>query len=312
MRRILVTGGAGFIGSNLVHYLAQLGDQIIVIDNLSTGNKNNLNGLDDIIEFIEGDIRDISLLRARFAGVEVVFHQAALPSVPRSVKDPLLSNASNIDGTLNVLIAAKETGVRRVVLASSSSVYGDTELLPKTEDMPGNPLSPYAVTKFVGELYARVFTRIYGLETVSLRYFNVFGPRQDPNSQYAAVIPKFIISMLKGKSPKIYGDGEQSRDFTFVDNIVRANILAAKASNVSGQVFNIGCGNSYTINQAITLLNAILGTHISAVHEQSRPGDIKDSLASIEKARCLLAYEPNVSFEEGLRRTADWFRTLNR
>jgi nucleoside-diphosphate-sugar epimerase len=304
----LVTGGAGFIGSNLVRHLVENGERVIVIDNLSTGRKENLAGLEKNVDFIEGDIRDISLLKERFVGVETVFHQAAVPSVPRSVKDPLLSNANNIDGTLNVLVAAKEVGVRRVVLAASSSAYGDTEVLPKTEDMPGNPLSPYAVTKYVGELYARVFTKIYGLETISLRYFNVFGPRQDPNSQYAAVIPKFIISMLNGESPRIYGDGEQSRDFTFVDNVVRANMLAAEAKDVAGEVFNVGCGTRYTLNYLLERLNAILGTDVSAVYEQPRPGDVRHSQASIEKANRLLGYTPVVTFDEGLRQTVDWFR----
>jgi nucleoside-diphosphate-sugar epimerase len=311
MPRFLVTGGAGFIGSNLVRHLTENGERVIVIDNLSTGKKENLAGLERNVDFIEGDIRDISLLKERFVGVETVFHQAALPSVPRSVRDPLLSNANNIDGTLDVLVAAKDMGVRRVVLAASSSAYGDTEVLPKTEDMPGNPLSPYAVTKYVGELYAKVFTRLYGLETVALRYFNVFGPRQDPESQYAAVIPKFIISILNGESPRIYGDGEQSRDFTFVDNVVRANVLAAEAKDVAGEVFNVGCGARYSLNYLLERLNTILGTDISAVYDQPRPGDIKHSQASIEKANRLLGYTPMVTFNEGLRKTVGWFCQSN-
>lgn len=242
MKHWLVTGGAGFIGSHLAGKIIGKCDKLTVIDNLSTGHLENLSEFKDEIEFIKGDIRDIDLLRNLFSGVEVVFHQAALPSVPRSVKDPIASNANNIDGTLNVLVAARDAGVRRVVCAASSSAYGDTEVLPKTEDMPSNPLSPYAVTKYVGELYAKVFSRVYGLETVCLRYFNVFGPRQDPNSQYAAVIPKFIIDMSKGEKPHIYGDGEQSLDFTYIDNVVEANLLAANAPGVSGEMFNIACG----------------------------------------------------------------------
>jgi nucleoside-diphosphate-sugar epimerase len=233
----LVTGGAGFIGSHLTSALANKRKKVTVIDNLSTGHLENLSDAMDDIKFIKGDIRDIEFLKKCFREVDVIFHQAALPSVPRSIKDPTASNASNIDGTLNVLVAARDAGVKRVICAASSSAYGDTEVLPKTEEMPGNPLSPYAVTKYVGELYSKFFSRVYGLETVCLRYFNVFGPHQDPNSQYAAVITKFIIAMSKGESPHIYGDGEQSRDFTYIDNVVEANILAASAPNVSGEVF---------------------------------------------------------------------------
>ncbi|MBE3584478.1 MAG: SDR family oxidoreductase, partial [Limnochordaceae bacterium] len=263
------------------------------------------------IEFIQGDIRDLGLLRRAFAGAEVIFHEAALPSVPRSIADPLATNENNIDGTLNVLVAAKEMGVKRVVIAASSSAYGDTERLPKVENMPANPLSPYAVTKYVGELYGRVFSRVFGLETVSLRYFNVFGPRQDPASQYAAVIPKFILAMLRGEQPLIHGDGNQSRDFTYVDNVVEANLLAAKVPGIGGEVFNIGCGARFTLNELVAALNRILGTRITPRYGPPRPGDVRHSLASIEKAGKLLGYRPTVGFEAGLKRTVDWFVALD-
>jgi nucleoside-diphosphate-sugar epimerase len=308
LKHCLVTGGAGFIGSQLTNELVKKCDRVTVIDNLSTGRLENLSEIMDDIEFIRGDIRDIDILKKLFKGVEVVFHQAALPSVPRSVKDPIASNASNIDGTLNVLVASRDAGVKRVVCAASSSAYGDTEVLPKTEDLPGNPLSPYAVTKYVGELYSNVFSRIYGLETVCLRYFNVFGPKQDPNSQYAAVIPKFIIAMSKGESPHIYGDGEQSRDFTYIDNVVQANLLAASAPDVSGEMFNVACGERYTINGLVDNLNEIFGTSIKPIYDPPRTGDVRHSMASIEKANKLFGYRPVVTFQEGLRRTVEWFK----
>lgn len=305
--RCVVTGGAGFIGSNLVRRLVGCADEVVVLDNLSTGRIENLKGLESRVEFVQGDVRDAGLLNRLFKGAEVVFHQAALPSVPRSIQDPIASNASNVDGTLNVLVAAREAKVRRVILAGSSSVYGNTAALPKVEDMPTNPLSPYAVTKLVGELYGRVFTHVYGLETVTLRYFNVFGPRQDPNSQYAAVIPKFIMKMSRGEQPEIYGDGEQSRDFTYVENVVEANILAATVEGVAGEVFNIGCGERHTLNELVEKLNYLLGTTIEPKYGPPRPGDVRHSMASIEKATTLLGYRPLVSFDEGLRRTVEWF-----
>jgi nucleoside-diphosphate-sugar epimerase len=310
LKHCLVTGGAGFIGSHLTTALVNKSFKVTVIDNLSTGHLENLSEVLDDITFIRGDIRDIELLKKSFKGVDVVFHQAALPSVPRSIKDPIVSNASNIDGTLNVLVAARDAGVKRVICAASSSAYGDTEVLPKSEEMPSNPLSPYAVTKYVGELYSKVFSRVYGLETVCLRYFNVFGPRQDPNSQYAAVIPKFIIAMSKGESPRIYGDGEQSRDFTYIDNVVEANLLAASASDVSGEVFNIACGERYTINGLVDKLNEIFETNIEPEYDPPRPGDVRHSMASIEKAEKFLGYKPVVTFQEGLRRTVEWFTKI--
>lgn len=312
MSSCIVTGGAGFIGSNLVRRLVAEGYKVTVIDNLSTGCLDNLQGLQDKITFVEGDIRDLRLLCELFKGADVVFHQAALPSVPRSIADPLSSNENNVTGTLNVLIAARDSRVKRVVLAASSSVYGNTETLPKTEDMRANPLSPYAVTKHVGELYAKVFSEIYGVEAVALRYFNVFGPRQDPNSQYAAVIPRFVMAMLCGRRPTIYGDGEQSRDFTYVDNVVEANLLAAKAQGIAGEVINIGCGERFTINTLVAQLNRILGTNIEPEYKPARQGDVRHSLASIEKAKELLGYTPQIPFEEGLRRTVEWFRAKSR
>ncbi len=308
MSKCVITGGAGFIGSNLVRRLIGEGYEVTVIDNLSTGRIGNISDVLDEVRFVQGDIRDLDLLKLEFQGAEVVFHQAALPSVPRSIADPISTNSNNIDGTLNVMVAAKECRVIRVVLASSSSVYGDTEILPKTENMVANPLSPYAVTKYVGEIYAKVFAELYGLRTVCLRYFNVFGPYQDPNSQYAAVIPKFINLMIKGERPVIYGDGEQSRDFTYVDNVVEANLLAVKVRNVSSDVFNIGCGKRFTLNHLVEVLNELLGASIEPEYKVPRPGDVRHSMASIDKAREVLGYDPPVSFEEGLERTVSWFR----
>jgi UDP-glucose 4-epimerase len=304
-----VTGGAGFIGSNLVHRLAQDGHEVVVVDNLSTGHAENLSGLDGRVTLIRQSICKTDALRTAFSGVGVVFHQAALASVPRSISDPLATNSSNVDGTLSVLVAAKDAGVKRVVMASSSSVYGNAPLLPKREDMQVDPLSPYAVSKYASELYARVFAGAYGLETVVLRYFNVFGPRQDPSCQYAAVIPRFIAAMLMGNRPTVFGDGERSRDFTFVENVVQANLLAASAPGISGEVFNVGCGGRYSLNSLVQELNKILGVQIEPEYEASRPGDVQHSLASIEKAYRCLGYKPLVSFEEGLKRTVDWFRS---
>jgi UDP-glucose 4-epimerase len=309
MSKYLVTGGAGFIGSHIVEELLRRGEKVRIIDNLSTGKIDNIKDFLSEVEFIEGDLRDINKVREAVKGIDYVLHQAAIPSVPRSIADPISSNSSNVDGTLNLLFAAKEAKVKRVVIASSSSVYGDSEILPKTEEFTPNPISPYAVTKLVKELYARVFYQIYGLETVSLRYFNVFGPRQDPTSQYAAVIPRFITKMLKGESPVIFGDGEQSRDFTYVKNVVEANILASISDKVGrGEVINIACGESITLNQLVNRINEILGTNIKPIYTEPRSGDVRHSLASINRAKELLGYTVKVSFLDGLKETINWYK----
>ncbi|MEW6009808.1 MAG: SDR family oxidoreductase [Euryarchaeota archaeon] len=302
-KKIAVTGGLGFIGSHLVEELCT-DNLVVVVDNESTGSMDNIKHLQDgFIDLDLGDINEIDL-EATFDGCDYVFHQAALPSVPRSIKDPLKSNEANVTGTLKVLISARDAGVKKVVFASSSSVYGDTPILPKVEDMPVNPKSPYAVTKATGEYYCKVFEEVYGLKTASLRYFNVFGPRQDPESQYAAVIPKFIQKMLKGEKPVIFGDGEQSRDFTFIKNVVEANILAAQSQK--GGVFNVACGRRFTLNELVEYLNEILNTALEAEYAKPRSGDIKHSLADIERARSL-GYNPQGDFKEELKQTAEHF-----
>lgn len=310
----LVTGGAGFIGSHLVEELIKRGERVRVIDNLSTGRKENIEPFLSEIEFIEGDIRDLGLVRKVMDGVGYVLHQAAVPSVPRSVRDPLATNSANVDGTLNVLIAARDAGVKRVVYASSSSVYGDTPVLPKHEGMKPEPRSTYAVSKLVGEFYCQVFYHVYGLETVALRYFNVFGPHQDPKSEYAAVVPKFITALLHGEPPVIFGDGEQSRDFTYVSNIVEANLLAAKAEQVAGEVFNIACGERITINELARLLIEIIGVscHLQPKYAPPRPGDVRHSLADVSKARELLGYKVKVDIREGLERAVEWYRSCSK
>jgi UDP-glucose 4-epimerase len=280
-----------------------------VLDNLSTGKWENIEPFLAAVEFITGDIRDLKVVQQAVEGVDYVLHQAAVPSVPRSVKDPLVTNSANVDGTLNILIAARDAGVKRVVYASSSSVYGDTPILPKREEMRPTPRSPYAVSKLAGELYCQVFYHVYGLETVALRYFNVFGPRQDPKSQYAAVVPKFITALLRGEPPTIFGDGEQSRDFTYVENVVEANLLAAKAPGVAGQVFNIACGERLTVNQLAAILSEIIGVNLEPEHVPPRPGDVRYSLADISKARKLLGYEVKVDVREGLEQTVKWYRS---
>lgn len=305
LMKVLVTGGAGFIGSHLAEELTK-DNEVIILDNLSTGRLENIKslvGLDNV-NFIRGSVTDLTFLKGAFKDIDYIYHQAAIPSVPRSIQYPENSNEANIIGTLNVLIAAKDSGVKKVVFASSSSVYGDTTTLPKSEEMPVNPLSPYAVTKATGEFYCKVFKEIYGLQTISLRYFNVFGPRQDPNSQYAAVIPKFITAILKGEPPIIFGDGEQSRDFSFIKHVVSANILACK-SNKTG-IFNIACGRQITINQLVNMLNEILGKDVEPVHNEERPGDIKHSLADISSARSF-GYDPKGNFKNELRETVKWF-----
>lgn len=305
---ILVTGGAGFIGSHITERLVQLGHSVTVLDDLSTGRWENIAHLDEQIRFVRGSITDRALLQEVMQGIEVVFHQAALGSVPRSVEDPLTTHEVNVTGTFNVLLTARDAGVRRVVYAASSSAYGDTPTLPKVETMLPNPLSPYAVSKLVGEYYCQVFTQVYGLETVSLRYFNVFGPRQNPDSQYAAVIPKFITAALKGEPLTVFGDGEQSRDFTYIENVVQANLLAMESSRAVGKVYNVACGGRYTLNELIRQLEAIIGRKLEVQHLPPRAGDVKHSMASIDAALLDLSYSVRVSFEEGLRTTLLWFR----
>jgi UDP-glucose 4-epimerase len=307
MDTFLVTGGAGFIGSNLVKALLSQGEKVRVLDNFSTGKKENLKGVLDRIELIEGDIRDVEAVNRAVQGVDYILHQAALPSVPRSIADPKSSTSVNIDGTVNLLVAAKDSGVRKFVIASSSSVYGDTPTLPKHENMTPNPLSPYALTKLADEQYCQIFSRIYGIKTVCLRYFNVFGPGQDPNSQYAAVIPKFIISLLQDLPPTVFGDGEQSRDFTFIDNVVQANLLAARSDVSDGTPFNIACGQRISLNELLEELGAILSKKIAPVYQPPRPGDVKHSLADIERAKKYLGFKPVVATREGLKKTVDWF-----
>jgi UDP-glucose 4-epimerase len=312
----LITGIAGFIGSSLAHALLERGDQVRGIDNFSTGRRANLAAIEKKIDLRELDLKTPSAaLTAACSGVDYILHQAALPSVPRSVMDPTSSNQSNIDGTLHLLVAAREAFQRdgrlqRIVYAASSSAYGDTPTLPKQEAMLPLPISPYAVTKLAGELYMQSFHRVYGLPTVALRYFNVFGPRQDPTSQYSGVMAKFITSMLKDESPTIYGDGEQSRDFTSIEDVISANLLAceAPAEKVAGRVFNIACGQRVTLNQTFQALKRIIGFTGEAIHGPERTGDIKHSLADISLAQELLGYQPRVSFEEGLRRTVEWYR----
>ncbi len=304
----LVTGGAGFIGSNIVAELAKRGERVRVLDNFSTGRRKNIAPLREQIEVIEGDLRDLSTVSEAVEDVDYVLHQGALPSVQRSIDAPLATHAANATGTLNLLIAARDKGVRRVVYASSSSIYGDSPTLPKREDMVPAPKSPYAVSKLAGEQYCRAFAEVFRLETVCLRYFNVFGPRQDPASQYSAVIPLFITAMLRGEAPTIYGDGEQSRDFTYVANVVEANLLALTAPGEAvGRVFNVACGERYTLLDLIAVLKEILDTDIEPIHAAPRPGDVRHSLADVGAAQEILGYEPKVDFREGLRRTVRWF-----
>jgi nucleoside-diphosphate-sugar epimerase len=302
-----VTGGAGFIGSHLVESLVKQGQDVRVLDNFLTGKRENIAEFLDKIDLIEGDIRDFSTCEKALNGVDYVLHQAALPSVPRSIEDPVLTNAINVDGTLNLLVASKEAKVKKLVFASSSSVYGDDPNLPKKEGIEGVPLSPYAVTKLVGENYLRVFSEIFSLGTVSLRYFNIFGPRQDPDSQYAAVIPNFITRVIEGDSPKIFGDGEQSRDFTYVANVVKANMLAVESEDISGEVFNIACGDRITVNTLFEKIRHFFQKDVAPFYDKLRPGDILHSFADISKAREMLKYEPAMSFDDGLRETIQWY-----
>ncbi|HET8945897.1 MAG TPA: SDR family oxidoreductase [Candidatus Polarisedimenticolia bacterium] len=314
-RRYLVTGGAGFIGSHIVEALVRRGEAVAVLDDFSTGKRSNLdaalkartpNGPEP--QIFEGDLRDAALVKRAVAGSTHVLHQAALPSVPRSVAEPFQSHEVNATGTLQLLLAAREAGVKRFVYASSSSAYGDSPTLPKVESQPTAPLSPYAVSKLAGEQYCRIVTPLYGLETISLRYFNIFGPRQDPESQYAAVIPKFVTAVDAGRSPVVYGDGQQSRDFTYIDNAVQANLLACDApASAAGLAYNVACGASATLLEVLALIGTILGKPVKPVHEAPRAGDVKHSLASIDLAKQHLSFRPTVGLEEGLRRTVAAF-----
>ncbi len=306
--KYLVTGGAGFIGSHLVEYLVDQGQEVRVLDNFLTGKRENISAFLDRIELIEGDIRDFDTCQKALNGTDFVLHQAALPSVPRSIEDPLLTNEINVRGTLNLLIASQKEKAKKFVFASSSSVYGDDPHLPKKEDMVGTPLSPYAVSKLVGEKYCQVFSRIYGLETVCLRYFNIFGPRQDPHSQYAAVVPLFITKMLKGDRPTIFGDGEQSRDFTYVANVVEANISAIEAPEISGEIINVACGYKTTVIELFESIRQILQIDIDSIHDAPRPGDIRHSFADITKAKEVLKYEPTISLSKGLQEAIRWYQ----
>lgn len=304
----LVTGGAGFIGSNLARAILARGRRVRVLDNFLTGFRENLQEILADIEFVEGDIRDGAACRKACAGAEVVFHQAAVPSVPRSMEDPQTSFDVNVAGTHNMLMAARAAGAARFICAASSSAYGADPELPKRETMAVTPISPYAAAKAADELFAATFWRAFGLSTISLRYFNVFGPRQDPTNQYAGVIAAFASRMLRGRRPVIYGDGTQSRDFTYVENVVQANLLAAEAPEVHGEVVNVGCGEAVNLNDMVGAFNAVLGTSLAAIYEPPRPGDVKDSLADISAAARLLGYKPQVRFAEGLRQTIDWYR----
>lgn len=311
MARYLVTGAAGFIGSSLVRALLNRGDEVRGVDNLATGKRENLRAVMDRVDFRQADINDLDAMRQACDGMDYVLHQAAIPSVPKSVLDPLGSNRANVDGTVNVLVAARDAKVKRVVYAASSSAYGDTPTLPKQEAMTPNPISPYAVAKLTGEYYMVSFYRCYGLETVCLRYFNIFGPRQDPSSPYSGVLAKFSLQMLRGEQPTIFGDGEQSRDFNFIDNAVSANLLACSApgSECAGRVFNIATGKRATLNETFELMKPLTGYTGSIKYGPERSGDIKHSLADITLAQKHLGYKPLVSFEEGLRRTVDWYRS---
>jgi UDP-N-acetylglucosamine/UDP-N-acetyl-alpha-D-glucosaminouronate 4-epimerase len=306
--KYLVTGGAGFIGSHIVKRLVDDGVQVRVVDNLSTGQARRLDALRSAIQFIEGDLAEETIVRRAVEGIDFVLHQAAVPSVQRSLADPVGTNRANVTATLNLLESCRRAGVRRLVYAASSSAYGDTEVLPKHEDMPPHPLSPYALQKFVGERYCRLYHELFGLETVSLRYFNVFGPGQDPHSEYSAVIPKFIKGLLAKQPITIYGDGEQSRDFTYIDNVVEANLLALEAPDAAGKMCNIGCGERITLNRLVTLLEQQLETKAQVSFTPSNAGDVRNSLADIERAKVLLRYRPEIMIEEGLRRTIEAMR----
>jgi nucleoside-diphosphate-sugar epimerase len=307
MASYLVTGGAGFIGSHLTEELVRRGHSVRVADNLITGKRRNLEHISGI-EFLEGDLADLAFAQRAVAGMDFVLHQAAIPSVPRSVKDPIASNRANNDGTLNVLVSARDAGVKRLVFAGSSSEYGNTPTLPKREDMPSSPLSPYALQKVVGTTYCQMFYRLYGFEAVSIRYFNVFGPRQDPGSPYSGVISVFATALAEGRRPTIYGDGEQTRDFTYVANVVDGVLRACEAPKAPGEAINVACGTRISLNGLLAVMNTLVGTRIEALYKDERSGDVKDSQADITKAKTLLGYEPLVDLEEGLRHTLAWCR----
>jgi len=308
MAQYLVTGGAGFIGSHIAEELIRRGERVRIVDSLITGKRQNLAHLPEA-EFLEGDLADLEVARRAVQGVEYVLHQAAIPSVPRSVQDPITSNRANIDASLNVLVAARDAGVRRVVYAGSSSAYGNTPTLPKNEAMPTAPLSPYALQKLVAEQYCQMFTELYGLETVTIRYFNVFGPRQDPSSPYSGVISLFIRALVEGRRPTIYGDGGHTRDFTYVANVVDGVLRACQAPAASGEVINVATGGRISLNQLFEAVNKLTGAGLEPIYADARAGDVRDSQADISKARRLLGYEPGVSFEQGLEKTVEWFRT---
>ena len=309
MAHYLVTGGAGFIGSHLSEELARRGQRVRVADSLVTGKRSNLDHVPSV-EFLEGDLADLDFARQAVEGVDFVLHQAALPSVPRSVKDPITSNRANVDATLNVLVASRDAGVRRLVFAGSSSAYGNTLTSPKHEDMPTSPLSPYALQKVVGEQYLQMFTSLYGLETVTIRYFNVFGPRQDPSSPYSGVISLFATALLENRAPTIYGDGEQSRDFTYVANVVDGVLRACEATGASGRVINVATGSSISLNALFEAMRRLIGASVKPVYAEPRAGDVRDSLADLRLAKDILGYKPIVPFEEGLRLTVEWYRSL--
>ncbi len=304
----LVTGGAGFIGSHLVHALVEHGHRVRVLDDFSNGKRANLEPVGGRIELIEGTMVDAATCRRACEGVRFVLHEGAMPSVPKSIDDPVASHRANVDGTFNMLLAARDVGVKRLVYAASSSAYGDSERLPKVETILADPMSPYGAQKLTGEHYCRVFYLCYGLETLSIRYFNVFGPRQDPMSQYAAAIPAFVSAILRDEPPTVYGDGEQSRDFTYIDNVVEANLLAAKAPKTQGEAINVACGERVTVNQIIARINELLGKNVQPNYVDPRPGDIKHSWADISLAERLIGYRPVVTFDEGLRRAIDWYK----
>jgi nucleoside-diphosphate-sugar epimerase len=307
MAAYLVTGGAGFIGSHLTEELVRRGHSVRVVDSLITGRRRNLDHIRGV-EFMEGDLADMNVAARAVVGMQYVLHQAAIPSVPRSVSDPITSNRANIDATLNVLIAARDAGVKRLVFAGSSSEYGNSPVLPKREDMPASPLSPYALQKVVGTEYCQMFTRLYGFETVVIRYFNVFGPRQDPGSPYSGVISLFSTALIEGHQPTIYGDGEQTRDFTYVANVVDGVLRACEAPHAVGEAINVACGTRISLNELLRVMNTIVGTNIQAIYKEARAGDVRDSQADITKARQLLGYTPTVGLEEGLQHTLDWCR----